>query len=869
MIIMGNDIIERMQAAEDSKTWYEQTVSMISAIIWRYEVDSKGEHVGSYISPVADRMLGLPDDTIGNSFDKYFSYIHPDDLPAMQELLFEGIRKLAKDLTAEYRLRKADGTMLWVRSQGSAYSQPDGQIIGVGTTSEIAEQKNAEESLRESEGQLAHIIDFLPDATFAIDREGQVIAWNRSIEEMTGTSKNEILGKKGFAHAVPFYGDSRPILIDLIFMDQKDIEKKYNFILRKGDQLTAEVFVPSLRKDKGAYLWGIAAPLCDSSGNVMGAIESIRDITESKRAEKALHESEALYSAVVGQAFDIIFLVDVNTKSIVDGNIAFQEMLGYGLNDLSGLTLYDIIHDKESIERNIDPIKASENFFIGPRQYRRKDGSIIDVEASSTLIHYEEKEVLCVIARDITERKRVENELRESEARYKRIVETANEGIMVMDDQFRYAFVNQKLANMLGYQQEEMLGRPVISFIYEEDLPDHRAMMEMRISGAGAQYERRHRRKDGSCCWTIVSATSLKDEAGQFAGSFAMFTDITERKQVEEELRGKTALLEAQVEISRDGILVVDSQGQRILTNQRLLTMWNVPPQEIGIQKNNQPFLQYLAGKTKNADKFLEKVKYLYGNQDETSRDEIEFEDGMVLDRYSSPVIGRDSKYYGRIWIFHDITDYKHALKALHESEQRLADIIDFLPDATFAVDREGKVIAWNRAIEEMTGVLKAEMMGKGNYAYSVPFYGERRPILIDLIFMDRKEIEEKYYFVLRKGDQLIAETFIPMLNGKKDVFLWGIASPLYDSSGSIVGAIESIRDITRYKRFEEELKNTNLQLETTSMHDSTDGCNGRTGQCSQERIPGQYEPRDPHPFERRHRHDRIAAGYEFECRAA
>ena len=246
--------------------------------------------------------------------------------------------------------------------------------------------------------------------------------------------------------------------------------------------------------------------------------------------------------------------------------------------------------------------------------------------------------------------------------------------------------------------------------------------------------------------------------------------------------------------------------------------MWNVPPQEIGIQKNNQFFLQYVAGKTKNADKFLEKVKYLYGNQDETSQDEIEFENGMVLDRYSSPVIGRDGKYYGRIWIFHDITDYKHALKALHESEQRLADIIDFLPDATFAVDREGKVIAWNRAIEDMTGVPKAEMVGKDNYAYSVPFYGERRPIIIDLILKEQKEIEEKYYFILRKDNQLIAETFIPMLNGKKDVFIWNIASPLYDSSGSIVGAIESIRDITRHKRFEEELKNTNLQLETTSI---------------------------------------------------
>jgi PAS domain S-box-containing protein len=134
-------------------------------------------------------------------------------------------------------------------------------------------------------------------------------------------------------------------------------------------------------------------------------------------------------------------------------------------------------------------------------------------------------------------------------------------------------------------------------------------------------------------------------------------------------------------------------------------------------------------------------------------------------------------------------------------------------------VDREGKVIAWNRAIEEMTGYLKAEMIGKGNYDYSVPFYGKHRPILIDLIFMNRKEIEDKYYFVLRKGDQLIAETFIPRLNGKEGVFLWGVASPLYDHSGGIVGAIESIRDITRYKQYEEDLKNTNLQLETASKH--------------------------------------------------
>ncbi|MBN1236104.1 MAG: PAS domain-containing protein [Methanotrichaceae archaeon] len=155
---MGDDTTDRIQAefvfqkalpaAQDGKAQYEQAVWMISDIIWRYDVNAQGEHVGSYILPVADRMLGLPAGTIGNCFDRYFSYVYPDDLPAMQEILSDGIRVLGKDKTAEYRLRRADGTALWVRSKGSAYSQADGQVTVFGTTSDITEQKEAEAALR-------------------------------------------------------------------------------------------------------------------------------------------------------------------------------------------------------------------------------------------------------------------------------------------------------------------------------------------------------------------------------------------------------------------------------------------------------------------------------------------------------------------------------------------------------------------------------------------------------------------------------------------------------------------------------------------------------------------------------------------------
>jgi len=114
---MGNDIIDRCQAPEELQealraanarsVQYEQAISMISDIIWRYDVSANGEPVGTYISPVADRMLGLPAGTIGNSFEKYFSYVHPEDLPVVQGILFEGIRMQVTDKTAEYRLRKA------------------------------------------------------------------------------------------------------------------------------------------------------------------------------------------------------------------------------------------------------------------------------------------------------------------------------------------------------------------------------------------------------------------------------------------------------------------------------------------------------------------------------------------------------------------------------------------------------------------------------------------------------------------------------------------------------------------------------------------------------------------------------------------
>ena len=152
-------------------------------------------------------------------------------------------------------------------------------------------------------------------------------------------------------------------------------------------------------------------------------------------------------------------------------------------------------------------------------------------------------------------------------------------------------------------------------------------------------------------------------------------------------------------------------------------------------------------------------------------------------------------------------SELEKSINIIRDAQQNLSDIIDFLPDATLVVDKNRRVIAWNRAIEKMTGINKEEILHKGDYAYALPFYGEARPILIDLILDNDEEIKNKYEFIQRKGDILYSETFVPQAFQGRGAYLWATASPLYSNDGKIIGAIETIRDVTERKNMENQLK--------------------------------------------------------------
>jgi PAS domain S-box-containing protein len=163
------------------------------------------------------------------------------------------------------------------------------------------------------------------------------------------------------------------------------------------------------------------------------------------------------------------------------------------------------------------------------------------------------------------------------------------------------------------------------------------------------------------------------------------------------------------------------------------------------------------------------------------------------------------------------IFERQAAEDALKDSERRLGDIINFLPDATFVINREGIVIAWNRAIEKMTGIKASDILGKGNYEYALPFYGERRQVLIDLVLKYDPDLEMSYDSIKRQEDgTLVGDSFIPEMLGEP-AYLLGSAAVLYDSEGTIYGAIESIRDITDRKMAEEDLKSARDRAESAA----------------------------------------------------
>jgi len=212
-----------------------------------------------------------------------------------------------------------------------------------------------------------------------------------------------------------------------------------------------------------------------------------------------------------------------------------------------------------------------------------------------------------------------------------------------------------------------------------------------------------------------VSAVSEMPPPEGTAGRGEPVSDDGDRngnKRPVESLQWKAALLEAQMNTSIDGILVIDENQRRLVINQRIVEMWDVP-QHILDDDNDEALLHYVAGLVKYPEQFLGKVNYLYDHPCETSRDEIEFKNGMVLDRYSAPVLGEDGYHYGRIWTFRDITERRRTEEALRESERKFRDLAEKSIAGIFVLRPDGVVRYVNARCADIFGYTAEEAIDR------------------------------------------------------------------------------------------------------------------------------------------------------------
>jgi PAS domain S-box-containing protein len=417
------------------------------------------------------------------------------------------------------------------------------------TCEDISERKQFLNELRIAHQQLQDIIEFLPDSTFVIDKDKKVIAWNRAIEEMTGVKKQEILGKGNYAYGIPFYGKPRPILIDLISECNEEIEACYKYLERKGYTVYGETSTTNLPGGKKAILWAKASPLLDNGGNIVGAVESIRDITERKISEEALEEANVKLNALI-QASPLAILTFDPEGRVQSWNTAAERIFGWKEEEVLGLQPPIIPDDRRHEFRALIEINLQGRMFTGVElQRKKKNGSLIDISLSSAPIRDSLGRIRGIVSvmDDITKRKAAERSLRESLHFLQRLIDTIPNPIFYQDTNGRFQGYNQAFERFVDLSRGEIIGKTAYDIYPKEQADWLKASDSDLLNKPGILVkETTMRLVDGQRVDVIFNRATYANEDETLAGLVGVIIDITDRKRAEAELkRAKEAAEEA------------------------------------------------------------------------------------------------------------------------------------------------------------------------------------------------------------------------------------------------------------------------------------------------------------------------------------
>ncbi|MBN1364892.1 MAG: PAS domain S-box protein [Syntrophaceae bacterium] len=491
-----------------------------------FEVDLAGNF--TFFNNSVCRILGYPREEL-----RGMNYQHYTDKEEFEKV-YHAYNKVY--ITGEpnnalgWQVIRKDGTKRYVEGSVSLLKDSSGKSIGFrGIIHDITGRKETEEKLRQSEEKYRTILETMQEAYFEVNLAGSFTFFNDSFCRILGYSREEMTGMN--------YRK---------YMDEENAKRtyqRYNKVYTTGEP--AEEFGWEMIKKDGTriYVEESISLIKDSSGKTIGFRGIVRDVTERRQTEETLRQSEEKYRTIIEKIEDGYYEVDLTGKLTFFNN-ATCVLYGYSKEELMGMT-YQRYTDKENARKLFQAFNEVYRTGIGSHVFEyeaiRKDGTKRQVEIFTSLMKDSESNLRGFrgIIRDITERRKAEETLRQSEEKYRTILENIEEGYYEVDLSGKFTFFNDSMCQITGYSREELTGMSYQQYADEENskkvFQEFNKLYTTRGSTAGFDWQMI--RKDGARRYIEASASLIKDSSGKSIGFRGIVRDITERKKAEEKIR--------------------------------------------------------------------------------------------------------------------------------------------------------------------------------------------------------------------------------------------------------------------------------------------------------------------------------------------
>jgi PAS domain S-box-containing protein len=580
----------------------------------------------------------------------FFEITHPDDIAKTNKIISKYLSKDELSSHFEKRYIRKDGEIIWVEIISTLlFDEKNEPLYYIVQTIDITERKQAEEksilyqdivkNIRT--GLYIYKLEDLND-----DRSLKMIYANPITEEYTGVLVEDVIGKT--------LDENFPLL------REKQIPQKYAEVVRTKKNIVIEdIYYGDSRVLEAAFtMKAFALP-----DNQVGI--SFENITKRKLAEEELRRSEEIYRSLLTN-LDAGIVVHSPNTSIIKNNQIAAELLGLSLDQMKGKTAIDpdwkFIHennipfllDEYPVNQIINNKKIINNLSVGIVRPATNDIVWVNVNGFPVFDNQGDISEVLISFIDITKRKQAEQALKESEEKYRTIIDNLGEGVSILDTFEVFTYANSQAEKIFG-TNGDLVGKSMLEFLSDDNRNKVINESEKRRKGITSTYEHEIILLDGTKKAIYVTATPKYDEAGEFAGNYAIFMDISYLKKNEADLLESLSMLDASLESTVDGILIVSNNGSISRWNKKFAEMWHLPESIIS-NLDDSFVMNHVISQLSDPMQFIEKVNYLYRHPNESSFDQIKFMDGRIFERYSqSQKIGND--VIGRVWSFRDITE--------------------------------------------------------------------------------------------------------------------------------------------------------------------------------------------------------------------